>query len=216
MEKLKIWMLLAVLSWTLTAKADESPRTNSGIIVEDSTVVKKKVPQGLCRTLFFEFGGPSFGLGLGYDSRFRPGSVLGYRAGISITNGSNGTVFGDYRSYYKGVSIPLELNAIMGKRKSKFEVGIGMIPSILRHEEHGWSYKTSVDELGHIRFDEFKTFHRKKTRIDIMGMLNIGYRYQRQHGFFMRVGLTYLIGDYKCSPIDGAIIMPYIAFGYTI
>lgn len=216
MEKLKICLLLAVLLWALPAVADESTLTDTAIITEDSATVKKEVPKGLSRTLFLELGGPSFGVGLGYDSRFRPGSVFGYRTGLSYTNGSNQTVFGDYWLYYKGVSIPLEVNAIMGKRKSKFEVGIGMIPSILKMEEHGWIYTTPTDESGDFSSYYFKYYEKKGTRVNIMGMFNIGYRYQRRHGFFMRVGLTYIIGDYKCSPIDGAIILPYIAFGYTI
>lgn len=164
------------------------------------------------RNIFVEFAGPSFGVGIGYDQRFRPTSVFGFRAGISFTEGSwdDGGWWGANVGYYtdidfSGVTLPLEVNAIMGNRASKFELGVGATPCILeRKERHykGWHPDYYSEKQG--------------IRLNIIGTLNIGYRLQRKSGFFLRTGLTFLIGDLKCSPIDGLILMPNLSLGYTI
>lgn len=101
----------------------------------------------------------------------------------------------------------LEVNVITGKRASKFEIGVGATPCILhRHEvKYRESYiDGSVKEV------------KDGSRINIFGTLNIGYRLQRKSGFFLRAGLTYLVGDIKYSPFDGAYIIPNVSLGFTI
>lgn len=167
------------------------------------------------RNIFIELGGPSLGVGIGYDQRFKPISVFGFRAGLSFTSGSWDDTgwFGAYDggAYtdidFKGITIPLEVNAIMGKRASKFELGIGATPCILhRHEV----------KYGEWCPDNSEANVKDRTRINIFGTLNIGYRLQRKSGFFLRAGLTFLIGDIKCSPMDGLLLIPNISLGYTI
>ncbi|MDE6380607.1 MAG: hypothetical protein K2L11_09055 [Muribaculaceae bacterium] len=162
-----------------------------------------------------ELGGPSFGIGIGYDQRFKANSVFGFRTGLSFTNGSwdDGGWFGAYDggAYtdvdFKGVTLPLEANAIMGKRASKFELGIGATPCILhRHEVKHSAWHSGYSET-HIK---------DGVRLNIFGTLNIGYRLQRKSGFFLRAGFTFLIGDLKCSPMDGLLLIPNLSLGYTI
>lgn len=170
--------------------------------------------QGYCRNLFVEFGGPSFIVGLGFDSRFKPGSVFGYRVGLSFLNG---TYTDTHTSLdFKGVTVPLEVNAILGKRKSKFEIGIGAIPSILDRHQWNTSYMWVPVDGGWGYHPVDKIVEEEGTHVNIMGLMNIGYRYQRQSGFFMRVGLTLMLGDLSCSPFDGVMVLPNIAFGYTL
>ena len=221
MDRLRIILLLMAVTVMLTVCAEDvtpSETARTQIVVDVDSIEAARTPTpSLCRTLSVEIGGASFGpVCLSYDSRFRPGSVFGYRVGIGFTDGSYRNAFGDHILDFKGTSIPLEVNAIMGKRKSKFELGIGIVPSILNRDEHKWEYHWSVAENGHTIIDTFNEIEKHGTRVNIMGFMNVGYRYQRQSGFFMRVGLSFLMGDVKCSPVDGLTCLPYIAFGYTI
>lgn len=154
----------------------------------------------MSHNLFGELLGPSFGIGIGFDSRFRNGTPFGYRVGISHTAGS----YDDYDQSldFKGVCFPLEINAIFGERKSKFEIGVGVTPSILHREYTAW-----------FRIDDNTT---RGIKLNILGTINIGYRYQRERGFFLRTGLTIYVGDLKCSPFDGLWILPNISLGYTL
>ncbi|MDE5794241.1 MAG: hypothetical protein K2I08_05940 [Muribaculaceae bacterium] len=201
-----ILMLLLTIN---SMSADEnvvSTSTNSS----DSIINQESSSYLISRNLFVEFGGPSFGVGIGYDQRFRPNSVFGFRTGISFTNGTcdNGGWWGAYDGYYNeidftGVTLPLEANAIMGKRASKFELGVGATPCILKRTETNfinWSHYTVESGV----------------KLNIFGTLNIGYRLQRKSGFFLRTGITFLIGDLKCSPLDGLLLIPNLSLGYTI
>lgn len=166
----------------------------------------------ISRNLFIEFGGPSLGVGIGYDQRFKPNSVFGFHTGISFTNGSYdyGGWWGAYDGYchsidFSGVTFPLEANAIMGKRASKFELGVGATPCILERTEryyNGWNQNHNLDKHG--------------VRLNIFGTINIGYRLQRKSGFFLRAGFTFLLGDLKYSPLDGLLLIPNLSLGYTI
>lgn len=221
MDRLRIILLLMAITVMLPLCAEDvipSETARTQIVVDVDSIEEVRAPApSLCRTLSVEICGASLGpVCLNYDSRFRPGSVFGYRVGIGFTDGSYRNAFGDHILDFKGVSVPLEVNAIMGKRKSKFELGIGIVPSILKRAEYQWEHQWSVDDDGYIIYDTYNEIEKRGTRVNIMGFMNVGYRYQRQSGFFMRVGLSFLMGDIKCSPVDGLTCTPYIAFGYTI
>lgn len=82
--------------------------------------------------LYGQFLGTSTGIGVGLDSRFKAGGILGYSLGLAFTDISwsrDDGLDGCYASYdaeSRGISIPFEINAIWGKRASKFEIGFGM------------------------------------------------------------------------------------------
>ena len=161
----------------------------------------------MSHNIFGELFGPSFGAGIGFDSRFKNGTPFGYRVGISYTVGS----FRDNQEWrdldFNGVCVPLEINAIFGKRKSKFEIGVGVTPSILHRVYTEWHWN-----------DDMTIYYitTRGNRLNILGTMNIGYRYQRERGFFLRAGLTIYVGDLKCSPIDGVWALPNISLGYTL
>ena len=215
LNKLNRFVFILMLLLTINSMyADEnivSTSTNSS----DSIINQESSCYLISRNLFVEFGGPSFGVGIGYDQRFRPNSVFGFRTGLSFTSGSwdDGGWWGTYDGgeytdvQFKGVTLPLEANAIMGKRASKFELGIGATPCILhRHEVRyrAWNSEYSGNRV------------KDGVRLNIFGTLNIGYRLQRKSGFFLRAGFTFLIGDLKCSPMDGLLLIPNLSLGYTI
>lgn len=191
--------------------------TNTTPVEQSSTTVVADTTQDelISRNIFVELGGPSIGFGIGYDQRFKPASIFGFRAGLSFTNGSsdNTTWSVTYDNCkgtwvdFKGVTFPLEVNAIMGKRASKFELGAGFTPCILHRHDiryHGGLYGHSTDEIT------------DGTRLNIFGTINIGYRLQRKSGFFLRAGMTLTLGDLNCSPFDGLVPLSYISLGYTI
>ncbi len=204
-------ILITLLTFTNTSAKDNNIKLchcNS-----ETTCVNSKPDELISRNLFVEFFGPSLGIGLGYDQRFKPNSVFGFRAGIAYTNGSVddtgywGAYDGDGYRYveFKGVTLPLEANAIFGNRASKFELGIGATPCILDRNERfysGWPHGSVKTKDG--------------VRLNIFGTMNIGYRLQRKSGFFFRIGLTFMVGDIDCSPFDGLLCMPNLSFGYTI
>lgn len=221
MDRLRIILLMMAIAVILPVYSDdETPAEPSGMQIAvnvDSIEAARNSTPSLCRTMSVEFYGASLSpVCFNFDSRFRPGSVFGYRVGLAFTNGSRTNDFGVHILDFKGVSFPLEVNAIMGKRKSKFELGIGIVPSILNRVENGWEYNYKENEDGYWEFEVIEKFHKHGTHLNILGYMNIGYRYQRQSGFFMRVGFSFLMGDNSCSPIDGLTCAPYIAFGYTI
>lgn len=216
MGRILLSMMLLIAGLTAFGAENESQLT---IKTNVDSVSTGELQQAMSRNIFAEFFGPSFGVGLGFDSRFRPGSVFGYRVGLSFTSGSL-SYDDDYNYWrdmeFKGICIPLEVNAILGSGKSKFEVGVGIVPSLLKRNEWKVSGEWIWDEeTGEVISSPESSF-RKVTRPNILGLINMGYRYQRSTGFFMRIGLTAFIGAWDCSPIDGVILLPNLSLGYTI
>ncbi len=172
--------------------------------------------------LYGHLFGPTTGIGIGIDSRIKSEGIIGYAVGIAFTDISwsdDDGLDGSYTSLdvnSKGVSIPLEINAIMGKRASKFEIGIGMTPYLINRNELHINSQFIFDEEGQIVDIKRDKIRKNVFRPNIIGTLNIGYRLQRKNGFFMKLGLTLLVGDLKCSPIDGVVALPNICLGYTI
>lgn len=205
---------MLISATTVSASEISGQQTDS---VANQTDIKKAEVKGYCRNLFVELGGPSLSfLSLGFDSRIKPGSVFGYRVGLGFTDGSAERNLGDYNVDFRGVSIPLEANAILGKRKSKFELGVGIVPSILNRKETEYVYNVEKTGENSYYISSTEIVKKEGVRVNIMGLLNVGYRYQRQSGFFMRVGFNLLLGSLSCSPIEGVYLMPNIAFGYTL
>lgn len=191
--------LLLLISLSSSAQgADETTISDMPTVKEDAK---------MSHNIFAEFFGPSFGIGVGFDSRFRNGTPFGYRVGIAGTGGSYDDDVEWRNLDYKGVCFPLEINAIFGKRKSKFEVGVGVTPSILHRVYTRWYENDDMTT-------DYTTTRGNK--LNILGTINFGYRYQRERGFFLRAGLTIGIGDLKCSPIDGVWLLPNISLGYTL
>ena len=182
---------------------------NNNICPEDSCEVVSSdgIDLKLSRNIFAEYGGPSYGVGIGYDQRFNTNSIFGFRVGLGFTNGE----FHDAPSLtemhsrqqrdvkFKGVTLPLEVNSLLGYHESKFELGLGAAPCILDRTE-----------------TEYDRIVEGGVKLNIYGMMNIGFRLQRRRGFFMRVGATFLLGEGKISPMDGLMVMPYLSLGYTI
>lgn len=170
--------------------------------------------------IYGQIAGTGNGIGIGFDSRFKTGGVLGYSAGISFVDIG-------YRDHYtggynfrdvdcQGISIPLEVNAIMGKKASKFEVGLGFVTYLVDRQQDFNMREYFYDEKEDFTWTSDISSRKNGFRPNIAGSINIGYRLQRQSGFFMKLGLSVLFGNLSCSPFDGVIALPNICLGYTI
>lgn len=169
-----------------------------------------------------QFIGNSTGFGVGFDSRFAHSSKFGYSVGLAYTD----ITWDNYDVGYadgcarwinsKGLTIPLEVNAIFGKRASKFEIGIGLTAYLI-HKDDSKSYSRWINNEYGVPFGEISSSSYKSGfRPNVSGSINLGYRLQRKSGFFMKLGLSLVFGDFDCSPFDGVWLLPNVCLGYTI
>lgn len=87
------------------------------------------------RSLSVELLGAQNMVGVNYDSRFKGNSGWGYRVGIGYGYGDNSSWIDQKIS---GVGVPLELNYLLGEKKSKLEVGFGAsLVCIMSRKRHG-------------------------------------------------------------------------------
>lgn len=159
------------------------------------------------KSIYLELLGASNMIGVSYDTRIKPGSAFGYRAGISYFYGT------DYNSNEgHGFSVPLEFNCILSKRRSKFEAGTGINMGLYSIKETYW-----VNSEGNVSIIEPVTqIVESRNTFGYYIFLNIGYRYQRESGFMFRAGISpsFNFGD-KYGLRKTPLLYPYLSFGYT-
>ena len=79
------------------------------------------------RAVFAEYGATSNSFSVCYDSRFHGNRGLGYSVGLGYGGSDSPFSFWSNGTYLsEGVSVPLEINAIMGGKKHFFDVGAGL------------------------------------------------------------------------------------------
>ena len=93
------------------------------------------------RSLSVELLGAQNVVGVNYDSRFKGNSGWGYRVGIGYGYGDNSSWIDQKIS---GVGVPLELNYLLGEKKSKLEVGFGASLGVYHVKETSWFYSQPV------------------------------------------------------------------------
>lgn len=93
------------------------------------------------RSLSVELLGAQNMVGVNYDSRFKGNSGWGYRVGIGYGYGDNSSWIDQKIS---GVGVPLELNYLLGEKKSKLEVGFGASLGVYHIKETSWFYSQPV------------------------------------------------------------------------
>lgn len=93
------------------------------------------------RSLSVELLGAQNVVGVNYDSRFKGNSGWGYRVGIGYGYGDNSSWIDQKIS---GVGVPLELNYLLGEKKSKLEVGFGASLGMYHIKETSWFYSQPV------------------------------------------------------------------------
>ncbi|MDB5024672.1 MAG: hypothetical protein JWP78_2427 [Mucilaginibacter sp.] len=157
---------------TLVKKPDTTARLKD---TGDSTQVKAK-------GYFLEIGGPGLAISANYDSRFnKQRDGWGYRVGLGgfIAGGNN------------VVTVPFQINYLIGEHSSMFEVGAGTTFLSSRGDNKGKTWE----------FDKITGF---------VATGSIGYRYQPQHkGINFRLAFVPILYDEGIIPAGG------ISVGYT-
>lgn len=168
------------------------------------------------RSLSVELLGAQTIAGINYDSRFNGNSGLGYRVGIGYGYGNTSGLF-DQK--INGVGVPLELNYLLGKKNSKLELGLGaslgvyQVKETIGYVEDTWWYPggEKTDETSPKTY--FYTSSRTQFGYFFFG--DIGYRYQRPHGFMFRVGVSPSFNFGDKYGLSKAAFFPYIGFGWS-
>lgn len=165
------------------------------------------------RSIFLELLGASNILGINYDTRFKPNSPWGYRIGLGYTYSKQYNIFSGSNSL-QGSDIPLEINYLLGKKRSKLDIGLGLNLGYYTEKYDTWNIKQTgvVDGIPH-----FEREYAGEAQHSLWGYFffgNIGYRYQPTHGFQFRAGLSpsFNLGDKHAV---NKSILPYVSFGYV-
>lgn len=152
------------------------------------------------QTVFLELLGPSTVFGVHYDTRFHANTNWGMRVGLACT-ASNGHSFlpesGDLR---KAVTIPFDLNYLIGKRKHFVELGVGLNNGLyFANRDMGSSY------------------HRAKVAWGYFIYFDAGYRFQPAEGLSLRAGFNpgFSLNNGENGVEREAVIYPYISVGYS-
>ena len=144
-----------------------------------------------------------------YDSRFKGNSGWGYRVGIGYGYGDNSSWIDQKIS---GVGVPLELNYLLGEKKSKLEVGFGASLGMYHIKETSWFYSQPVPPETEGIAERYES---KENRFGYFLFGNIGYRYQRTNGFMFRVGLSPSFNFGDKHGLSKSAFYPYIGLGWS-
>ena len=151
------------------------------------------------RSIYGELLGPSQGLGISYDARikkessegfgWRTGAGVGYEySSITAIYNIDGNWVDTYNQMFR-LAIPIEVNYLLGKGRSKFESGAG----------------------GSMCVDLYRSASgaKPKSAVGVIPYVNIGYRYVADKGFMFRIGVS---SSYSFNG-DRVVFYPYIGFG---
>ena len=174
---------------------------------------------GRDRSVNLELFGPTNMIGLSYDARIKPGSGWGYRTGLGYSYGFAGSFVGDSKSH--AVTVPLEINYLVGKKKHHLELGVGTSLGVYHNDyQASWSEWIPNDpENSTWGVDgtwEEHSIHKKSTNFGYFIYGNLGYRYNAKRGFQFRCGLmpSFNFGDRHGVTHDPKLF-PYLSVGYA-
>jgi hypothetical protein len=83
--------------------------------------------------VYAEGGGASFLVGASFDMRIKGHSGLGFRAGFG---GVSGATYGMQSPSMDWLTIPIEMNYLVGQKRHYFVTGIGIIPMISKEGDN--------------------------------------------------------------------------------
>ena len=166
------------------------------------------------KAVYIEAFGASNTVGVNFDTRFKGNSGFGIRAGIGygIGNDASSGFFWGVGQTAQGVSIPVEINWLLGKKKSHLELGFGMSNGIYRvRTKYGSGF--SISDSGEYEL---------RPGVDKLSMQwgyylfgNIGYRFQPAKGFTFRVGLNPSFTFGNANGVLKSLFYPYLSIGYA-
>lgn len=171
------------------------------------SIFNNSVAQKNIHSFSIEAFGAQNTIGVNYDARIRGNYGLGYRVGVGYGYADNSGLF-DQK--INGIGIPLELNYLLGKSNSKLEFGFGTSLGFYNIKETTWYYYQPVPSETEGRSEQYTS---SNTRFGYFMFGNIGYRYQREHGFIFRIGITPSFNFGDKYGLKRAVFYPYIGLG---
>ena len=163
------------------------------------------------RSVSLELFGVHNAVGVNYDARFRSSTALGYRVGLGYAY-SEDYNFLHNTTCLHGVAVPLELNYLVGKKRSKLELGFGTSLGcyFVKYER----YHSTFDPANGGTFVAWtEPAHDCGFGYFLFG--DIGYRYQKPSGFIFRVGSTPSFNFGDRHGIDRFPLTPHLSFGWS-
>lgn len=159
--------------------------------------------------VYVDLFGSSNIVSVNYDARFGGSSGFGWRAGVgySASGFNHPNRYGFLPDYRSGISLPLGVNALLGEHVHKFEIGVGVTPSLAAFRE------SETDDFGdHLTHNVGPSLWRGACAFSI----DLGYRLQRKNGFMFRAGISPCLDvNGTCVSIHMLSLLPYLSFGYT-
>lgn len=194
MKRIKLVTIIIAAIVSLEAKAQKTSETPS-------------------RSIYLELLGASNVAGINYDSRFKADCPWGYRIGLGYTYSANYNMFSGSDSF-QGPDIPLEINYLLGKKRSKLELGLGLNLGYYTEKYDVWNMKLADDASG---IPYYVSEYAGEVKNSFWGYYffgNIGYRYQPSRGFQFRAGISpsFNLGGSHAMTKN---FCPYLSFGYA-
>ena len=198
MKTMKFWrktvLIIVAATAALVAKAQQTHETTNP-------------------SIYLELLGASNIAGINYDARFKNNSPFGYRIGFGYTYSTYYNMFSGSRSLH-GPDIPLEINYLSGKKRSKFELGLGLNVGYYTEKYDTWDVKqyNKDDGTQYVAVEHSGVAKHSQWGYYFFG--NIGYRYQPAHGFQFRAGVNPSF-NFGGSHALTKGFAPYLSLGYV-
>lgn len=168
------------------------------------------------RNVYVDFFSSSNIFSANFDTRFPNSSVLGWKAGVGYSQKrfpEDEGVYHFFGNYLSGISFPVGINALFGRNKYKFEIGLDAIPGIYSYQPT--EIVINEDNIGG-SYERKTIYGPKSWRGGCSMSIDLGYRFQQQKGFCFRVGLSPCV-DFNSEFISLNLwsFFPYLSFGYS-
>ena len=160
--------------------------------------------QAQTKSVTLDLLGPSGLAGVSFDSRFKGNHGFGVNVGLAYAYG-----MGTLNNYtVNGISIPLEINYLLGRKSSHLVLGLGMTNGV---------YKYSGDSIIIGVSDESADIKPTRENVTAWGYNffgDIGYRFQREKGFTFGAGLKPSC-TFDNGKVNARWLLPYLSLGIS-
>lgn len=159
------------------------------------------------KSVFVEFGGSSATIVSGnFDMRFNKGRAdgLGVRVGIGGGAIKEDYVLGEGSKKTKTLTVPVEVNYILGERRFSFEIGCSV------------TYMSITEDSSYRLFDEY--YESNESENLIVSYVPIGFRWKPKHnGFLLKlnVGPIFNYSAPNLASDESVGIFGGLALGYS-
>ena len=169
-------------------------------------------------SLYGELAGASNGVGVNFESRFSKTSPFGWRVGLAWGYGESDFAFGDSESL-RAYTVPLGVNWLIGKGRSKFELGAGVSLGLYNLHRKSYDYQlkgyVEASDGTKIPYYEGVPHTDKSNKFGYFLFGDIGYRHVSRKGFLFRAGISPSFNFDDSHGVSKVFFFPYLGFGYS-